>query len=383
VSRTVIAGASVAGLAAARALRQEGYEGEVVLVGDEHHLPYDRPPLSKQLLSGDWDEDRIWMCDHDALADLGVELRTGVRVSSVDVRARSVALSTGVELTYDDLVIATGVRARLPTAWAAVEGVSVLRTLDDVRHLRAALPDATHLVIVGAGFIGAEAAAVLTGPGRVVTMVDPLPLPMAGALPHELARLLADIHRDHGVDLRCGVAVEQLLAADRRVSGVRLSDGSELKADLVIVGLGAAPNTGWLAGSGVPVDNGVTCDEHNQACEHVYAAGDVASWFNPRFGTRMRVEHRMHAAEQARHVARTIAAGRSEPFAPVPFFWSDQCGVRIQAFGHLRPSDTLTIVEGSLEERKLVGTCTRDGRVVAVVGVNMPRQTREAQALIG
>jgi 3-phenylpropionate/trans-cinnamate dioxygenase ferredoxin reductase subunit len=382
LSRTVIVGASVAGLAAARGLRHAGYEGEIVLVGDEHHLPYDRPPLSKQVLSGEWGEDRIWMCDREALADLHVELRAGVRASRVDVGARTVALSTGGDLAFDDLVIATGVRPRLPAAWAAVEGVSVLRTLDDVRLLRAELPDATHVVVVGAGFIGAEAAAVVAGPDRVVTTVDPLPLPMAGALPPALAGLLASVHREHGVDVRCGTAVEEILAADRRVTDVRLSDGSRIKADLVIVGLGATPNTDWLEGSGVPVDDGVTCDEHNRACEHVYAAGDVASWVNPRFSVRMRVEHRMHAAEQAMHVAQTIARGPGDPFAPIPFFWSDQFDLRIQAFGHLRPTDALDVVEGSLEERRLVGTCTRDGRVVAVIGVNMPRQTRGAQELI-
>jgi NADPH-dependent 2,4-dienoyl-CoA reductase/sulfur reductase-like enzyme len=370
-------------LAVVRALRHARYDGDVVMVGDEHHLPYDRPPLSKQILSGEWDEDRVWMCDKAALEGLRVELRAGVRASGLDTTARRITLATGEELDYTDLVIATGLRPRLPKSWAAIRGVSVLRTLDDVRLLRSHLREATNVVIVGAGFIGAEAAAVIATPERTVTIIDPLPLPMAGALPSELGSMLEAAHREHGVDVRCGLAVDEVLATDRRVTGVRLSNGSTLEADLVIVGLGATPNTDWLADSGVPVEDGVICDEHNRACDHVFAAGDVASWINPRFGTRMRVEHRMHAAEQAAHVARTIAEdGATEPFAPTPFFWTDQFDLRVQAFGHLHPGDAFTVIDGSFEERKLLATSTREGRVVAVVGVNMPRETRAARALI-
>jgi NADPH-dependent 2,4-dienoyl-CoA reductase/sulfur reductase-like enzyme len=239
------------------------------------------------------------------------------------------------------------------------------------------------VVVVGAGFIGAEAAAVIAGPGRVVTLVDPLPFPMARVLPMELAASFADAHRERGVDVRCGVAVDEVLEADRRVSGVRLSDGTELAADIVIVGLGATPNTDWLHGSGVPAQDGVICDERCRAADHVYAAGDVASWINPRYGERMRVEHRLHAAEQAGYVARAIAHdGASEPFAPIPFFWSDQFDLRVQAYGHLRPDDHVSVIEGSLDDRKLVATCTRDGRVVAVVGINMPGQLRQARELV-
>jgi 3-phenylpropionate/trans-cinnamate dioxygenase ferredoxin reductase component len=382
VTRTVIVGASAAGLATARGLRQFGYEEEVVLVGDEDHLPYDRPPLSKQVLSGDWAEEAIWMCTRAELDDQGIQLRTGIGANGVDVGARSLRLANGERLAFDDLVIATGVRPRLPASWAGIDGVSTLRTIDDVRRLRAALEDAADVVIIGAGFIGAEAAAVIRTMDRVMTVVDPLPLPMAGALPPPVAELVAAVHRENGVDLRCGVAVRELVCSDGRVTAVVLTDDTQLKADLVIVGLGATPNTEWLADSGLPLDNGIVCDQYCRVGEHVYAAGDVASWLNVRFRARMRVEHRLHAAEQGGYVARAIAERCAEPFAPIPFFWSDQFDLRIQAFGQLRPSDRLTVIDGSTEDRRFVATCVRDERVCAVLGVNMPKQTRAAQALI-
>lgn len=382
MTRTVIVGASAAGLATARGLRQSGFGDEVVLVGAEDHLPYDRPPLSKQVLSGDWAEEMIWMCTSSELADWGIELRTGTRADGVDVGARTVTLAGGEQLAFDDLVIATGVRPRLPASWAGIDGVSTLRTIDDVRLLRAALKDAVHVVIVGAGFIGAEAAAVVRRADRVVTVVDPLPLPMAGALPPVVGEMIAAVHRENGVDLRCGAAVSELVCRHGRVTSVVLTDETQLEADLVIVGLGATPNTEWLAQSGLPLENGIVCDEYCRVRDHVYAAGDVASWLNLRFRARMRIEHRLHAAEQGGHVARAIAERSADPFVPVPFFWSDQFDLRIQAFGHLRPSDQLTVIDGSIDDRRFVATCARDGRVCAVLGVNMPKQTRMAQALI-
>jgi NAD(P)H-nitrite reductase large subunit len=384
MTRTVIIGASVAGFVTARGLRAAGYEGQVVLVGDEPHLPYDRPPLSKQILSGAWGEERVWMCDEADLATQGIDFRKGVRAQALDADRRSVALSTGEELTYQNLVIATGLQPILPPFWASTDGVCALRTLNDVRAVRARLEKAHHIVIAGAGFIGAEAAAALVNDHRRVTMVDLLHLPMGRALPAAVAQLLAEVHREHGVMVRCGTAVEQILTVAGEVSGLRLSDGEVIDADLVIAGLGARPNTRWLEGSGVPIADGVMCDEFCRATRDVYAAGDVASWINPRFGCRMRVEHRMHAAEQGAYVARAIAAGScSEPFAPVPFFWSDQFNLRLQAYGHLSATDTLEVVEGSLEERRFVATCSRDHRIVAVLGLNMARQTRAARDLIG
>jgi NADPH-dependent 2,4-dienoyl-CoA reductase/sulfur reductase-like enzyme len=384
MSRVVIIGASVAGFTTARELRAAGYRGQVVLIGNEPHLPYDRPPLSKQVLSGQWTEERVWLCDHRQLATQAIELRLGVTAMSLDPAAHRVQLSTGDHLDYDDVVVATGGRPRVPKPWAEIDGVCVLRTLDDVRSLRSRLATAATAVIIGAGFIGSEAASVIAASPSAVVLVDPLPMPMAGAMPPQLGAIVADAHRAAGVDLRLGVAVDEIVSVDRQMAGVRLTDGSHIEAELAIVGLGSTPNVEWLHGSGVPVNDGVICDVHCQALKNVYAAGDVASWENQRFGARMRVEHRMHAAEQAAFVARMIVAGgdHNEPFAPIPFFWSDQFDLRIQAFGHIRPDDGFTVIEGSFADRRLVATCTRNQKVVGVLGVNAPRAARTARALI-
>jgi NADPH-dependent 2,4-dienoyl-CoA reductase/sulfur reductase-like enzyme len=383
MTRTVIVGASVAGLAAALGLRDSGYTGDVVLLGDEPHLPYDRPPLSKQILTGEWDADRLWLCDPARLEQFEISHRSGSQAVGLNAESREISLSSGGTIGYTDLIIATGVRPRIPAAWASLDGVTVLRTLDHALSLRHRLREATHVVVIGAGFIGAEVAASVTGLGHAVTIVDPLPFPMARVLPPALGAMLAREHAARGVQLHCGVSVRDLEATDRRVTGIWLSDGRRLEADLVVVGLGSTPNTEWLAGSGIPLVEGVFCDEHCRAADHVYAVGDVASWVNPRFG-RMRLEHRMHAAEQAEHVARTIASGgATDPFAPIPFFWSDQFGMRLQAYGDVRPTDEFTVIEGSIEGQRLVGACARDGRIVAILAVNMPRHARLAQTLIG
>ncbi len=363
----MVVGASAAGLAAAETLRREGYDGTITLVGDEPHAPYDRPPLSKQLLAARWESDRLALRTPAHLDGLGLDLRLGTAATGLDLDGRRVRLSDGDALPYDALVIATGVRPRrLPG-----EGAHVLRTLDDALTLRERLTPGTRLVVVGAGFLGAEAAAVGRGLGVEVTLLEPAPVPLAHAVGAEVGAVLARAHLEHGVDLRTGVPVTEVTE-----DGVRLADGTTVEADEVLVAIGSLPNTEWLAGSGLPVGDGVLCDRYCEAAPHVYAAGDVARWHNPLFGTTMRVEHRTNAAEQGMAVARNLLApGERRPFAPVPYFWSDQYDLKVQAYGVLRGHDEVAVVEGDLAERRFVAVYRAGERVTGVLAAGMPPKT--------
>ncbi|MGW6238449.1 NAD(P)/FAD-dependent oxidoreductase [Streptomyces sp. NPDC055094] len=363
--RTVlVVGASAAGLAAAEALRREGYDGTITLVGDEPRAPYDRPPLSKQILSARWEPDRLPLRPAADLDALGLDLRLGIAATGLELDVRTVHLADGTRLSYDGLIVATGVRPRrLPG-----EGAHVLRTLDDALALRDRLRPGRRLVIVGAGFLGAEAAAVARGLGTEVTLLEPAPVPLAHAVGEQVGRVLSGAHLDHGVDLRTGVTVSEV--AD---GGVRLDDGEVVEADEVLVAIGSLPNTDWLAGSGLTVRDGLVCDEYSAAAPDVYGAGDVAHWHNPLFGVAMRVEHRTNAAEQGMAAARNLLRPEArKPFAPMPYFWSDQYDMKIQAFGHLRGHDEVALVEGDFGDRRfMVGYRTGD-RLVGVLAVGMP-----------
>ncbi|MFJ9213079.1 NAD(P)/FAD-dependent oxidoreductase [Streptomyces sp. NPDC102264] len=363
--RTVlVVGASAAGLAAAEALRREGYDGTITLVGDEPRAPYDRPPLSKQILSARWEPDRLPLRSAADLDALGLDLRLGIAATGLELSGRTVHLADGTRLPYDGLIVATGVRPRrLPG-----EGAHVLRTLDDALALRDRLGPGRRLVIVGAGFLGAEAAAVARGLGTEVTLLEPAPVPLAHAVGEEVGRVLSGAHLDHGVDLRTGVTVSEV--AD---GGVRLDDGEVVEADEVLVAVGSLPNTEWLAGSGLTVRDGLVCDEYSAAAPDVYGAGDVAHWHNPLFGVAMRVEHRTNAAEQGVAAARNLLRPEArKPFAPMPYFWSDQYDMKIQAFGHLRGHDEVALVEGDFDDRRfMVGYRTGD-RLAGVLAVGVP-----------
>ena len=377
----VVVGASAAGLTTAESLRKRGYDGKVTLVGDEVHLPYDRPPLSKQILVGTWAPERIRLRDEEALRGLDATLRLGERATGLDLAARQVRLGGNAALGYDALVIATGVTPRdLPGT--TLTGVHRLRTLDDALALRAGLLARPKVVVVGAGFLGAEVAAVARQLNLDVTLVDPLPVPMRRQFGEHIGDLVGRLHRDHGTQLRCGVGVARF-AADTtgRVVGVHLEDDTVLEADLVVVAVGSVPATSWLAGSGVPLGNGVECDQYCRAAPGVYAAGDVASWHNPHFGTRMRLEHRMNATEQGMAVAKAIL-GESRPFAPVPYFWTDQYDAKIQAYGVFPEEARVQVLDGDLGDRKFVAAYLRDDTVVGVLGWNNPRGTREARRLV-
>ncbi|GAB2965488.1 FAD-dependent oxidoreductase [Streptomyces pseudoechinosporeus] len=359
----MVVGASAAGLAAVETLRREGYDGTLTLVGDEPHAPYDRPPLSKQLLSGEWPTERLALRTPTDLDALGLDLRLGAAATGLELAERTVHLADGTRLPYDGLIVATGVRPRrLPG-----EGAHVLRTLDDALTLREQLEPGRRLVVVGAGFLGAEAAAVARALGCEVVLLEPAPVPLAHAVGEEVGRVLSGAHLDHGVDLRTGVTVTEVTE-----DGVRLGDGELVEADEVLVAIGSLPNTEWLADSGLAVGDGLVCDEYCEAALRVYAAGDVARWHHPLFGTSMRIEHRTHAAEQGMAAARNLLnPGARKPFAPIPYFWSDQYDMKIQAYGHLRGHDEIAVVEGDLDARRFLVAYRSGDRLVGALAVGM------------
>jgi NADPH-dependent 2,4-dienoyl-CoA reductase/sulfur reductase-like enzyme len=366
----VVVGASAAGLAVVETLRREGCDSPITLIGDEAHAPYDRPPLSKQILASQWEADRLPLRTPAELAPLDLDLRLGAAATGLDLPARVVRLAGGGEVPFDTLVVATGVRPRrLPG-----QGSHVLRSLDDALRLRSRLGPGKRLVVVGAGFLGAEAAAVAVSLGCAVTMLEPAPVPLAHAIGAEVGAVLSQAHREHGVDLRTGVTVAAVSE-----HGVSLADGSLIEADEVLVAIGSLPNTEWLDGSGLTVADGVVCDEFSCAAPGVYAAGDVARWHNPLFDVSMRIEHRTNAAEQGMAVARNLMRpGARKPFAPVPYFWSDQYDMKIQAYGYLRGHDEVKIVDGDLGVRKFVAVYRRAGRLAGALAVGMPPKTIRA-----
>ncbi|MGQ0432827.1 MAG: NAD(P)/FAD-dependent oxidoreductase [Microthrixaceae bacterium] len=381
----VIVGASLAGFRAAEELRSLGHDGAITLIGDEPHRPYDRPPLSKQVLAGKRPPEATALdVATGTIDDLHLDWRLGRAASGLDLSAREVVLDGDERVAFDGLVIATGASPRQLPDTEHLAGVHTLRTLDDCLAIRAVLDTSPQRVaVVGAGFIGAEVAATCRGLDIDVTLIEALPVPLERALGAEMGMVMADVHRDHGVDVRLGVGVDTLEGGGR-VERVRLSDGTVLDVDLVVVGVGVAPNTGWLEGSGLTIDNGVVCDAACLAAPGVVAAGDVARWPNERFGEVMRVEHWDNAIEMGAHAARTLVAepGRTEPFAPIPWFWSDQYDRKVQLAGRSGSGDLVEVVSGSVEERRFVAFYGRGGRVVGVLGMNQPAKVMRWRSLI-
>ncbi|MFW2335957.1 NAD(P)/FAD-dependent oxidoreductase, partial [Ilumatobacter sp.] len=335
IRNVVVVGGSLAGLRAVEALRTGGFDGSVTVVGDEPHLPYDRPPLSKRLLSGEWEPDRIALRKPEDMGALDVTWRQGVAAVGLDLTRQEVALADGSTVPFDGLIAATGATARELPDQEQHDHVVKLRTLDDALALRARLiGGGKRVVVVGAGFIGLEVASTARQLGNDVVVLEGGPAPLMRALGPEMGAAVAAVHADHGVELRCDVQVDGF-----GTSAVLIDGGWHEPADVVVVGIGVVPATGWLEGSGLQVRDGLVCAPDLQAGHPlVYGAGDVVRWYNPLFEEEMRVEHWTNAAEQGAVAASNLiseAAGqpRSE-YAPVPFFWSEQYDRRIQFLGH-------------------------------------------------
>lgn len=307
--------------------------------------------------------------------DLGAEWLLGMRATGFDRDERLVRLADGSAVRADGFVIATGAAARTLPGAEGLAYVHTLRTLDDARALRDDLARGGRLVVIGGGFIGAEVASTAYALGLEVTVVEVAPTPLAGPLGHEMGTVVSSLHADHGVRLLCGVGVKGLTGAER-VEAVLLEDGSSLPADTVVVGVGARPNTEWLHGSGIALDNGVTCGQDGRtSVAGVVAVGDCANWYDPAAGQHRRVEHWTGALERpAAAVATLLSGGAAEP-GPVrpPYFWSDQYGVKIQFAGHAAAADSVTVEEGSADDRSLLAVYRRAGDPVAVLGMNQPR----------
>ncbi len=379
--RIVVVGAGLAGLRAVEGLRREGFGGELLLVGAEPHEPYDRPPLSKEFLAGAVEADALAL-RKAGYEDLQLDLRLGVAAHDLDAVARTIGIGDET-IEFDGLVLATGAIPRRLPFGGGLAGVQVLRRREDADALRSVLDAGARLAVIGAGFIGAEVAATARGLGRDVTVIEALPQPMVRGVGPTLGAVLADLHRDHGVDLRLGVGVAGL-AGDDRVERVEMADGTTVDCDAVLVAIGAAPDTEWLEGSGLTVDNGVVCDATLLAAPGIVAAGDVCRWPNPLFDDElMRIEHWTNAAEQGTHAARTLLAdGPGEPFATVPFVWSDQYDVKIQSAGRFGGDDRMEIAFGTTADRRFVALFERGGRISGVLGFSQPRRVIQYRKMI-
>jgi NADPH-dependent 2,4-dienoyl-CoA reductase/sulfur reductase-like enzyme len=387
--RIVIVGASLAGARAAHSVRSAGHDGPLTLIGAEPHLPYDRPPLSKEFLTGDSDPGSLALDPDGAYDDLDVEVMLSTHAVGLDTGARTIAVAPASggkaeTVPFDGLVIATGAAARSLGGTEGIRGVHTLRTLDDAQAIREGLRAGARVAVVGGGFIGSEVAASAKARGCEVTVIEAASAPLVRGLGAEMGTRVGALHGEHGVELRLGVGVDGVLGTDR-VEAVAMADGSRIPADLVVVGIGVVPNTAWLEGSGLQIDNGVVCDE-TLCCgpPGVYAVGDVArapnGWLGPLAGSEpIRVEHWTAAVEHGMAVGRSLVApAEAQPYNSVPFVWSDQYDARIQIAGHPDAGDDVEVLVGPAEDgqdsgRSFLAGYRRNGRLSAVMALDAIR----------
>lgn len=377
----VVVGASMAGGRAAETLRQEGFDGRIILVGAEPVRPYERPPLSKDVLRGDAPEDKAYLRAPEYYSEQSIELRLGRAARQLAPGEKSLELDDGDVIRYDKLLIATGAEVRrLAVPGVDLPGVHYLRTMRDARAIRDAAREADRVVVIGAGFIGAEVAASCRATGREVTVLEVLPVPLQRVLGDEIGHIYGQIHRDHGIDLRLGVGIAEFRGAGC-LEEVVTSTGDRIPCDLAVVGVGVQPAVQWLEGSGVSVQNGVLVDELCATnVTDVYAAGDVANWWHPTLGERLRVEHWDNAQNQGIAAAKSML-GKAEPYAPVPYFWSDQYDLTLQYVGHASGQDEV-IFRGNRDPSKLLAFYLRDDQLRAAIGVNRFKDVTAARRLL-
>jgi 3-phenylpropionate/trans-cinnamate dioxygenase ferredoxin reductase component len=372
----IVVGGGIAAKRIVEEYRRLGGDAAVTLVSAEQVPPYDRPPLSKQVLRGE-------LGDTTLRADWrgwGVELRLGVKATALDPDRSVLLLDDGAVLPYDALVIATGADPR-PLVGLQGEGVHQLRTIGDATALAADIRAHGHVTVVGAGFIGCEVAASARAMNARVTLIEALPAPLARVLGTDVGAEITRMNMAAGVDVRCGTAVSGTRAGTRG-RDLLLGDGDTVRADVVVVGLGVSPATGWLEGSGLMIDDGIICDPRGRtSAPAVWAAGDVARWWHPLYHEHVRMEHWTSASEQGATVARDLL-GRSEPLAQVPYFWSDLYDVKIQVLGHPRPDDDVELVRGPPSAGQPLVLYGRGGRLTAVLGISRPKDVMRMRSLL-
>ncbi|MGH4016832.1 MAG: NAD(P)/FAD-dependent oxidoreductase [Pseudonocardiaceae bacterium] len=385
----VVVGAGLGGLRTVESLRAAGFPGRISLVGDEPHEPYDRPPLSKEILSGQWPEERA-VLHRGELLDLDVALHLGTAAVGVD--DSTVQLADGTGLSYDVLVVATGVRPRRLPGQPDHPELHVLRTLEDCRALRDSMSRARSLLVVGAGFIGAEVAATARAAGLEVTMLEALSVPFARVLGEQMGELCARLQTENGVAVRRGVPLAEFLDTGFLTNGgagggiaARLADGTIVRADCGVVGVGTVVDSGWLAGLGIPAGNGLACDSTGLVLGtgNVYAVGDIAAWPHPTVGDRPRIEHWTSATEQAMVVAQRIAGAEITRQADaVPYFWSDQYGLKLQLVGRPDQASSVEVLHDPGVIKGTVAGYFADGTLVAALAFHSPRLLNRCRALV-
>jgi 3-phenylpropionate/trans-cinnamate dioxygenase ferredoxin reductase component len=380
----VIVGASLAGARAAEALRTEGFEGQIILIGHERHYPYERPPLSKGYLQGSEGRDSIFVHEESWYPEHGIDLRLGAGVTAIDRELHQVTLSSGEAVGYDKLLLTTGATPTLlPVPGAGANGVQYLRSVDDSERLRGTLSSASSVVIVGAGWIGLEVAAAARNAGVAATVVSMEDQPLLAVLGPEVAPVFADLHREHGVDLRLGTEVDRILVSADAATGVRLADGTELPADAVIVGIGVTPAAELAEAAGLDVDGGVLTNASLQTSDpDIYAAGDVARAYHPLVGTRLRVEHWANARHQPVAAARAML-GQEVAYDRLPYFFSDQYDLGMEYTGYVTADSYDRVVfRGDVGKREFVAFWMSRGLVLAGMNVNIWDVTDDIRDLI-